>query len=668
VNNQRGNVTKTTSYLTPSSAGGPVSSNFVYLDNGALQKTQDPNGKWASTLTAFDFTDCSAAHTRLTTTSQDALGHTVTSVHDCSSLKELSVTDPNGQKTCTQYDGLGRAVEAAAPGDTLSSLPQQAFGAAASASSYVRDAGCAANSSATVGAGGIGPTTWYEYYPFGIGGVTYNQARSVSHVKDGTAAGKYEKTFVDGLGRTIEACSNIDASKHAGAGTNNEICSYSTYDNMGRSYLTYSPYYATNATAASQPTSGQYTQHCYDGLGRNTGSAFIWSGTWACGGAPPSTSQYTSTSYSASGGSSVTIVANPKGNQSRSLTDVLGNMIESDQYLCASSPCTTTSGTALATTMHYDAAGRLLSVIDPAAHVTSLVYDGLSRKTQVSDPDRGTWHFVYDNNGNLTQQTDARGAVINLSYDALNRVSIKNLPYWNGSSWVSGSATAADGEEDEVTYYDGVLASSCASCDDHCGTTTDVCNKATLVCTHEGPACSFGVTDSEGVGLSAAQETALGGCTASPCNEPQSFCNVNTTLEASYQAACCAAGTCCTSGSQVGCASTQDSDGDGVSDVAEIAAGTDPATADTDGDGIPDGQDSTPGVMIPGVVTIDCPSGTCTAEELWSDCAVTCTTGPTGIVGCGSGVCNTVFIGSAHETPGTMGPFPRTVIGSVTVQ
>lgn len=37
-----------------------------------------------------------------------------------------------------------------------------------------------------------------------------------------------------------------------------------------------------------------------------------------------------------------------------------------------------------------------------------------------------------------------------------------------------------------------------------------------------------------------------------------------------------------------------DFDGDGLSNLAETLAGTDPMSADTDGDGIPDGEDGTP--------------------------------------------------------------------------
>jgi hypothetical protein len=88
----------------------------------------------------------------------------------------------------------------------------------------------------------------------------------------------------------------------------------------------------------------------------------------------------------------------------------------------------------------------------------------------------------------MTRQTDARGAIINLSYDALNRLTTKDLPYLkNGTTWTNGA-----GEEDEVDYYDDAanLPATCYSCDDHCSTTTDSCDVNTLTCKHTGTTCT----------------------------------------------------------------------------------------------------------------------------------------------------------------------------------
>jgi RHS repeat-associated protein len=44
------------------------------------------------------------------------------------------------------------------------------------------------------------------------------------------------------------------------------------------------------------------------------------------------------------------------------------------------------------------------------------------------DPDMGDWKYDYDRNGNLTRQTDANNNTISLTYDELNRVTLKDYP------------------------------------------------------------------------------------------------------------------------------------------------------------------------------------------------------------------------------------------------
>src|SRR5262249_835200 len=158
--------------------------------------------------------------------------------------------DANGYRSCSQYDGLGRLVEAAAPGDTLSAQIQCAA-SSAPANCFVRDTANCPASGSSIGNGGAGPTSWTEYHAYGLNGVGYNHAYTEVHTKDGTATGKYAKTFTDGLGRTTESCNNIDPTTTAGAGTNNEACSYTAYDSMGHIYQSFSPYFGTSVALAT---------------------------------------------------------------------------------------------------------------------------------------------------------------------------------------------------------------------------------------------------------------------------------------------------------------------------------------------------------------------------------------------------------------------------------
>jgi len=73
----------------------------------------------------------------------------------------------------------------------------------------------------------------------------------------------------------------------------------------------------------------------------------------------------------------------------------------------------------------YDKLDRLTHTTR-AGNTTEIEYDELGRKKNMSDPDMGYWEYQYDALGNLTFQTDARGCVLALSYDKLNRLQTKN--------------------------------------------------------------------------------------------------------------------------------------------------------------------------------------------------------------------------------------------------
>jgi RHS repeat-associated protein len=76
----------------------------------------------------------------------------------------------------------------------------------------------------------------------------------------------------------------------------------------------------------------------------------------------------------------------------------------------------------------------------PCAGVTptrTFVYSTLSRLHYATNPESGTVSYSYDHNGNVSQQTDARGTVIAMGYDGLNRMKSRN--YTPGSSTVATS-------------------------------------------------------------------------------------------------------------------------------------------------------------------------------------------------------------------------------------
>ncbi len=70
----------------------------------------------------------------------------------------------------------------------------------------------------------------------------------------------------------------------------------------------------------------------------------------------------------------------------------------------------------------YDAAGRLLSVIDRAGKTTSYAYDANPRLIMVTAPFGHTLSFGYDETGHLSSVTDSAGATYRYSYDANNNL------------------------------------------------------------------------------------------------------------------------------------------------------------------------------------------------------------------------------------------------------
>ena len=96
------------------------------------------------------------------------------------------------------------------------------------------------------------------------------------------------------------------------------------------------------------------------------------------------------------------------------------------------------------TKMHFNASGRLTSLVDPNNNQVSLSYDANGRLTQVqeasgkvlsfgyqgsdtkvttvTDPRGKVWQFSYDAYGNLSSITDPMGFVLSFTYDGNHRI------------------------------------------------------------------------------------------------------------------------------------------------------------------------------------------------------------------------------------------------------
>jgi RHS repeat-associated protein len=127
-------------------------------------------------------------------------------------------------------------------------------------------------------------------------------------------------------------------------------------------------------------------------------------------------------------------VTDPKGASTTTATDVWGRVIS------------VAPPTGPGVTYTYDELDRLRTATRGGV-TTEIKYDWVGRKVGMDDPDMGMagtlgddqwgWRYEYDALGNLTKQTDARGCVMTLEYDLLNRLNNK------GSSGVCGAQVSS---------------------------------------------------------------------------------------------------------------------------------------------------------------------------------------------------------------------------------
>jgi RHS repeat-associated protein len=88
-------------------------------------------------------------------------------------------------------------------------------------------------------------------------------------------------------------------------------------------------------------------------------------------------------------------------------------------------------------TYTYTPNGKQATVKDANGNLASYTYDGLDRMAKWNFPDKATVgaastadfeSYTYDNNGNKTSVRKRDGRVLTFTYDALNRVIVKNVP------------------------------------------------------------------------------------------------------------------------------------------------------------------------------------------------------------------------------------------------
>ncbi|WP_245685131.1 polymorphic toxin-type HINT domain-containing protein [Streptomyces exfoliatus] len=344
--------------------------------------------------------------------------HETTTTFDPGRALPLTVTDPNGRVTRTQYDALGRLVK----------------GWSASRSS-----------------GSQSPNVEIDYQPaIATATETSPAAVTVKSLKDdGTYATQI--TVYDGLMRQVQT-----QSEAVGPG---RIISDTKYNDQGLPAEQTSGYLAKGnpETKAFEVKSASLipsrVKTVYDGLARATRQTTFHGAT----------AKYSS--YTGYVDNSVTV--DPPGStvpKTTTTSDALGRVTDIRHYTTLAS-----SGPYRTTTYGYDRRGNRTSVTDPAGNAWTYIYDARGRVTSSTDPDTGTTETHYDEADRPVEVKDQLQQVTKTTYDTLGRITevnggpttapqIKRFTYDMtgalGLPWESKRVTSAGEYIDRVTGYD----------------------------------------------------------------------------------------------------------------------------------------------------------------------------------------------------------------------
>lgn len=233
---------------------------------------------------------------------------------------------------------------------------------------------------------------------------------------------KVATQFYDQLGRVRLAKTLEDAATQSATNETDGIKVETRYKTVsGYTYqLTSNPFRAATATAETDATMG-WTRSKAWSTGRQsqveTFSGASLPAPW--GSNVNSTGKSEEVEDAAS-----TTTTDEAGRVRRLVEDSLGRLIRVDEPN-PSGELGSVNGPNQATEYSYDPLGNLLQVVQ-GGQTRTFTYSSLSRLLSANNPESGIFQYAYDSNGNLTAKTDARNISTTFTYDALNRVKIRD--------------------------------------------------------------------------------------------------------------------------------------------------------------------------------------------------------------------------------------------------
>ncbi|MFF3310984.1 RHS repeat domain-containing protein [Streptomyces sp. NPDC002952] len=298
-------------------------------------------------------------------------GHATTTTFDPGRSLPLTVTDPNGRVTRTEYDALGRLVKGWSAPRTGERDPDVQF-------SYQEAIATSA-----------------ETRPAAVTSRTLKD--------DGT----YDRqvTVYDGLMRQVQT--QEDAHGPGRVVTDTTYDDHGLVDEQTGGYLAKGDPAPEIFAPKSKSLVPSWTKARYDGMERQVRLSTYLAGDYRYA----TYTTYTDTS----------VYVNPAGStapRTRTYTDALGRVTSIFHY---SRDDSSTAGRS--TAYEYDARGNRSKVTDPAGNSWTYEYDARARVTAVTDPDTGRTSTWYDEADRPNKVTDAKGRSTYTEYDVLGRVS-----------------------------------------------------------------------------------------------------------------------------------------------------------------------------------------------------------------------------------------------------
>ena len=262
--------------------------------------------------------------------------------------------------------------------------------------------------------------------PFGATTTNSYSDTSSPPTSTSTTNGRWTKTTMDGLGRTIKVETGYSSTTLSVAETEYDSCGCSPFGKLKRTALPHAP----GATPV-------WTTYTYDGIGRTLTASTVGTDTQS------------STNYGYQG--NTVTVTDATGKWKKFTSNALGQLTQVNEP----SPA---GGSDYVTTYTYDTLGHLTGVSMPrpsGAQTRSFDYGTPpgGQLLSATNPENGTVTYTYNSDKTLATKTDAKNQQTQYSYDSYKRVTqIRRGTY-------SGTFTEDTCQREDYSYdtnpYDG---------------------------------------------------------------------------------------------------------------------------------------------------------------------------------------------------------------------